>query len=174
MQELLQNTVKSARQALAFQMRCATTQINLGKWGEKVKRTWSSPKSSPLYLALCCAKAEKESHSNAKFVQESVHDEKEKSPSPSTASDKIGPVNKKPNCTFLTSWSVSTRYKNQIDTSGKLQITYWIKWQLPTSFSVLGCLELYYDALYLDSFYKFFTNFQRIRLELRLLTNSAS
>ena len=31
---------------LAFQTRCATTQINLGKGGENVKRTRCSPKSS--------------------------------------------------------------------------------------------------------------------------------
>ena len=35
------------------------------------------------------------------FRKAFVHDEKEKSRSPSTASDKIGPVNKEPSCTFL-------------------------------------------------------------------------
>ena len=47
---------------LAFQTRCATTQVNLEEL-TKIKL---------FCLALWCAKAEKESHSNARFVQESV------------------------------------------------------------------------------------------------------
>ena len=43
---------------LAFQTRCATTQINLGKGGEKVKWTRSSPKSSSFTLP-CGAQRQK-------------------------------------------------------------------------------------------------------------------
>ena len=87
---------------LAFQTRCATTQINLGKGGEKVKRTGSSPKSSPFTLP-CGAQSQKKiriqtQNSSRKAL---FHDEKEKSRSPSTARAKIGPVNKEPNSTFL-------------------------------------------------------------------------
>ena len=87
---------------LAFKTRCATTQINLGKGRETLKRTQSSPKSSP-FTSPCGTQRQKKSciqtqNSSRKGL---LHDEKEKSPSPSTASDKIGPVNKEPNCTFL-------------------------------------------------------------------------
>ena len=87
---------------LAFQTRCATTQINLGKGGEKVKRTGSSPKSSPFTLP-CGAQRQKESRMQTQnsFRKALFHDEKGKSRSPSTASDKIGPVNKELNRTFL-------------------------------------------------------------------------
>ena len=44
---------------LAFQTRCATTQINLGKGGENVKRTHSSPKSSPSFTSPCGAQRQK-------------------------------------------------------------------------------------------------------------------
>ena len=47
-------------------------QINLGKGGEKVKRTWSSPKSSPFTLRCVAQRPKKEWHLKAKFVQESV------------------------------------------------------------------------------------------------------
>ena len=45
---------------LAFQTRCATTQINLGKGGENVKWTQNSPKSSPFTLP-CGAQRQKKS-----------------------------------------------------------------------------------------------------------------
>ena len=48
---------------LPFQTRYATTQINLGKGGEKVKRTRSSPKSSP-FTSPCRAQRQKESRIN--------------------------------------------------------------------------------------------------------------
>ena len=58
-------------------------------------------KMKPFYLALCCAKAEKESHSNAKFVQESVIPWwKGKFTLPFNCKWQIGPVNNEPNCTF--------------------------------------------------------------------------
>ena len=83
---------------LALQTRCATTQINLGKGGEKVKRTRSSPKASPV-TSPCGAQRQKKNR--IQMQNSSFHDEKEKSRSPSTASDKIRPVNKEPNSTFL-------------------------------------------------------------------------
>lgn len=87
---------------LAFQTRCATTQNNLGKGGEKVKRTRSSPKSSP-FTSPCGAQRQKKSRIQRQNSSRKAlfHDEKENSHSHSTASDKIGPVNKEPNCTFL-------------------------------------------------------------------------
>ena len=45
---------------LAFQTRCATTQINLGKGRETVKRTRSSPKSSP-FTSPCSTQRQKKS-----------------------------------------------------------------------------------------------------------------
>ena len=86
---------------LAFQTRCATTQINLGKGGENVKRTRSSPKSSP-FTSPCGAQRQKKSRIEMQNSSRKAlfHDEKEKSRSPSTASGKIRPVNKEGNCTF--------------------------------------------------------------------------
>ena len=86
---------------LPFQTRYATRQINLGKGGEKVKRTRSSPKSSP-FTSPCCAQRQKKSRINSQNSSRKAlfHDEKEKSSSPSTASAKIGPVNKEANCDF--------------------------------------------------------------------------
>ena len=86
---------------LPFQTRCATTQINLGKGEEKVKRTQSSPKSSP-FTSPCCAQRQKKSRINTQNSSRKAlfHGEKEKSSSPSTASDKIGPVKKEANCAF--------------------------------------------------------------------------
>ena len=72
--------------------------IRLRKGGEKVKRTRSSPKSSP--FTLPCG-AQRQKKNRIQMQNSSFHDEKEKSRSPSTASDKIGPVNKEPNSTFL-------------------------------------------------------------------------
>ena len=87
---------------LAFQTRCATTQINLGKGGQSSKADSEFTKIKPFHLALWCTKAEKELHSDTKSSRKALfHDEKEKSCSPSTASDKIGPVHKEPNSTFL-------------------------------------------------------------------------
>ena len=85
----------------AFQTRCATTQINLGKGGEKVKRTRSSPKSSPVN-SPCCVQRQKKSRIQTQNSSRKVlfHDEKEKSSSPSTAIALFGPVNKEANCTF--------------------------------------------------------------------------
>ena len=85
----------------AFQTRCATTQINLEKGGEKVKRTRSSPISSP-FTSPCGAQRQKKSrilmqNSSRKAL---FHDEKEKSSFPSTASALLGPVNKEASCTF--------------------------------------------------------------------------
>ena len=45
---------------LAFQTRCATTQINLGIGGEKVKRSQSSSKSNPFTLP-CVAQRQRKS-----------------------------------------------------------------------------------------------------------------
>jgi len=86
---------------LPFQTRCATTQINLAKGGEKVKRTRSSPKSSP-FTSPCCALRQKKSRINTQNSSRKAlfHDEKEKSSSPSAASEKIGPVKKEANCAF--------------------------------------------------------------------------
>ena len=87
---------------LAFQTRCATTQVNHGKGREKVKQIRSSPKSSPFTLP-CGAQRQKKSGIQTQNLSRKAlfHDEKEKSRSPSTASDKIGLVNKEPNYTFL-------------------------------------------------------------------------
>ena len=92
---------------LAFQTRCATTQINLGKGGEKVKRTRSSPKASPV-TSPCGAQRQKKSRLQTQNLSRKAlfHDEKEKSCSPSNASAKSGPVNKEPKCcTFLVNQS---------------------------------------------------------------------
>ena len=86
---------------LAFQTRCATTQINLGKGGENVKRTRSSPKSSPFTSPYGVQRQKKSRIQMQNSSRKTLfHDEKEKSRSPSTASDKIRPVNKEANCTF--------------------------------------------------------------------------
>ena len=53
----------------AFQTRWATTQINLGKGGETVKRTHQNQALLPRPVVR---KGRKESHSNAKFAQEIV------------------------------------------------------------------------------------------------------
>ena len=88
---------------LAFQTKCATAQINLGRGGGKVKRTQSSPKSSP-FTSPCGVqiKAKKESHGiqTQNSRKASFHNERERSSSSSSASDKVGPVNKEANCTF--------------------------------------------------------------------------
>jgi len=54
---------------VAFQTKCATTQVNLSRGKEGVKSTRRSPKSSP---DLACTKAKKESPQQAKFFQEGV------------------------------------------------------------------------------------------------------
>jgi len=79
---------------------CAT-QVNLGKGGEKVKRTRSSPKSNP-FTSPCGAQRQKKSRIKTQNSSRKAlfHEKKEKSSSPATASDKIGPVNKEANCTF--------------------------------------------------------------------------
>ena len=65
---------------LAFQTRCGTTQINLGKGGEKVKRTRSSPKASPV-TSPCGAQRQKKSRLQTQNLSRKAlfHDEKEKS-----------------------------------------------------------------------------------------------
>jgi len=76
-------------------------QINLGKGGEKVKGTRSSPKSSP-FTSPCCVPRQTKSRVNTQNLSRKAlfHDEKEKTSSPSTPSDKIGPVKKEANCAF--------------------------------------------------------------------------
>ena len=87
---------------LAFQTRCATMQINLGKGGEKGKRTQRSPKLS-LFTLPCGAQRQKKRRIQMQNLSRKAlfHDEKEKSCSPSTAIDKIEPVNKEPNSTVF-------------------------------------------------------------------------
>ena len=63
---------------LAFQTRCATTLINLGKGGKKVKRTRSSPKSSPFTLPCCAQRQEKSCIQTQNSSRKALfHDEKE-------------------------------------------------------------------------------------------------
>ena len=76
---------------LAFQTRCAKTQINLGKGGE----------NQAFLPCLVVRKGRTSRIQTEKSSRKALfHDEKEKSRSPSIASDKIGPV-KEPNSTFL-------------------------------------------------------------------------
>ena len=90
--DLLQHTVEFVGQAVGNQTRCAKAQINLGKGRE----------NQAILPCLVVRKGRKSRIQTQNSSRKALfHDEKEKSRSPSTASDKIGPVNEEPNCTFL-------------------------------------------------------------------------
>jgi len=100
-QELLPNTVKSARQAASISNEMCHNADESWERRRESQADSELTKIKPFYLALLCAKAKKSRINTQNSSRKAlIHDEKEKSSSPSTASDKIGPVKKEANCAF--------------------------------------------------------------------------